>query len=147
MYLNCISSSHLPKKHNLNTYRYFLYTRLVEDDGIEPTTLCLQSRCSTKWANPPLLHLYCVITLLMYYSYTSSHYSLSNRKITFKLTFFFCLYDLYHNRKIECLLIWWVWLDLNQRPHAYQACALTSWATNPYGLARISILFLLTNNQ
>src|SRR3982750_3554311 len=20
---------------------------------------------------------------------------------------------------------WWVWLDLNQRPHAYQACALT----------------------
>ena len=21
---------------------------------------------------------------------------------------------------------WWVWLDLNQRPHAYQACALTS---------------------
>ena len=22
--------------------------------------------------------------------------------------------------------IWWVWLDLNQRPHAYQACALTS---------------------
>ena len=22
--------------------------------------------------------------------------------------------------------LWWVWLDLNQRPHAYQACALTS---------------------
>ena len=21
---------------------------------------------------------------------------------------------------------WWVWLDLNQRPHAYQACALTN---------------------
>ncbi len=23
-------------------------------------------------------------------------------------------------------LLWWVWLDLNQRPHAYQACALTN---------------------
>src|SRR5882762_10261115 len=21
---------------------------------------------------------------------------------------------------------WWVWVDLNHRPHAYQACALTS---------------------
>ena len=26
---------------------------LVEDDGIEPTTPCLQSRCSPSWANPP----------------------------------------------------------------------------------------------
>ena len=29
-------------------------------------------------------------------------------------------------------LSWWVWEDLNFRPHAYQACALTTWATNPY---------------
>ena len=28
-------------------------------------------------------------------------------------------------------LFWWVWEDLNLRPHAYQACALTNWATNP----------------
>jgi hypothetical protein len=21
---------------------------------------------------------------------------------------------------------WWVWVDLNHRPHAYQACALTN---------------------
>jgi hypothetical protein len=28
---------------------------MVEDDGIEPTTPCLQSRCSPSWANPPLL--------------------------------------------------------------------------------------------
>ena len=28
-------------------------TVLVEDDGIEPTTPCLQSRCSPSWANPP----------------------------------------------------------------------------------------------
>jgi hypothetical protein len=23
-------------------------------------------------------------------------------------------------------VFWWAWLDLNQRPHAYQACALTN---------------------
>ena len=23
-------------------------------------------------------------------------------------------------------LVWWVWVDLNHRPHAYQACALTN---------------------
>ena len=28
---------------------------MVEDDGIEPTTPCLQSRCSPSWANPPLM--------------------------------------------------------------------------------------------
>ena len=27
--------------------------KMVEDDGIEPTTPCLQSRCSPSWANPP----------------------------------------------------------------------------------------------
>ena len=32
------------------------------------------------------------------------------------------------------VLIGWVWarVDLNHRPHAYQACALTSWATGPW---------------
>ena len=27
---------------------------------------------------------------------------------------------------------WWAWEDLNFRPHAYQACALTNWATGPH---------------
>ena len=33
----------------------------------------------------------------------------------------------------NCLVnqIWWVWQDLNLWPHAYQACALTNWATDP----------------
>ena len=26
---------------------------------------------------------------------------------------------------------WWAWEDSNLRPHAYQACALTTWATSP----------------
>ena len=29
------------------------------------------------------------------------------------------------------ILSWWAWEDLNFRPHAYQACALTNWATGP----------------
>ena len=27
---------------------------------------------------------------------------------------------------------WWARVDLNYRPHAYQACALTNWATGPH---------------
>ncbi len=37
-------------------------------------------------------------------------------------------------------LEWWVWVDLNHRPHPYQGCALTNWATDPVGLC------LLPNN-
>ena len=27
---------------------------------------------------------------------------------------------------------WWAWMDSNQRPHPYQGCALTTWATGPF---------------
>gem|GEM_PF-3424457 len=27
---------------------------------------------------------------------------------------------------------WWAWVDLNYRPHAYQACALTGLSYRPY---------------
>jgi hypothetical protein len=33
--------------------RWPMIEKMVEDDGIEPTTPCLQSRCSPSWANPP----------------------------------------------------------------------------------------------
>ena len=29
--------------------------------------------------------------------------------------------------------VWWAQMDSDHRPHAYQACALTSWAMSPYG--------------
>ena len=34
---------------------------------------------------------------------------------------------------ISCVFwqLWWAREDLNLRPHAYQACALTNWATSP----------------
>ena len=28
---------------------------------------------------------------------------------------------------------WWAWMDLNHRPHAYQACALTELSYRPIG--------------
>ena len=31
--------------------------------------------------------------------------------------------------------LWWAQMDSNHRPHAYQACALTSWAMSPCSLA------------
>ena len=31
---------------------------------------------------------------------------------------------------------WWAWEDSNLRPHAYQACALTTWATSPFDFRR-----------
>ena len=31
---------------------------------------------------------------------------------------------------------WWAWEDSNFRPHAYQACALTTWATSPSALTK-----------
>ena len=55
--------------------------KLVEANGFEPMTSCLQSRCSPNWATPP--------------------------------------------KK------WWAWVDLNYRPHAYQACALTKLSYRP----------------
>ena len=32
------------------------------------------------------------------------------------------------------IIRWWAWMDLNQRPHPYQGCALTTWATGPIRL-------------
>ena len=34
--------------------------------------------------------------------------------------------------KPRLLLCWWAQMDSNHRPHAYQACALTSWAMSPF---------------
>ena len=35
------------------------------------------------------------------------------------------------NRTLEIFIEQWAWEDSNFRPHAYQACALTGWATSP----------------
>ena len=72
---------------------WILLLGLVEVNGIEPMTSCLQSRRSPNWATPPI------------------------------------------SSKILANFVpskWWARVDLNYRPHAYQACALTAWATGPY---------------
>ena len=42
------------------------------------------------------------------------------------------LSQLSYNPKMQYENKWWAWMDLNQRPHPYQGCALTTWATGPY---------------
>ena len=43
------------------------------------------------------------------------------------------LYSVFKVHSVWILSIqWWAWEDSNLRPHAYQACALTTWATSPY---------------
>ena len=37
----------------------------------------------------------------------------------------------YQHNLILTRLNWWVWVDSNHRPHPYQGCALTNWATDP----------------
>ena len=45
------------------------------------------------------------------------------------------LYSVFKVHSVWILSIqWWAWEDSNLRPHAYQACALTTWATSPYKL-------------
>ena len=46
-------------------------------------------------------------------------FSFKNR---YQQKFFFCSYP---------FLKWWAQVDSNHRPHAYQACALTTWAMRP----------------
>lgn len=43
--------------------------------------------------------------------------------------------------------IWWVWQDLNLWPHAYQACALTNWATGPSRRAHGNLKWSLHTGQ
>ena len=40
-------------------------------------------------------------------------------------------------------LVWWAQEDSNLRPHAYQACALTTWATSPFDFRRPVVVFRL----
>ena len=41
---------------------------------------------------------------------------------------------------ISLLQSWWAWEDSNLRPHAYQACALTTWATSPFDSRRTVVV-------
>ena len=79
----------------------FLRSKVVELSRIELLTSCVQGRRSPSWAIAP--HMLVLLFVI---------------RLRFNLS-----------DKIKKK--WWVWVDLNHRPHPYQGCALTNWATDP----------------
>ena len=41
--------------------------KMVEDSGFEPLTPCVQSRCSTKWANPPRQWMFIALCIIIFF--------------------------------------------------------------------------------
>ena len=76
----------------------------LETTGIEPATSGLQSRRSPSWATSP-------------------------EPIVISFEFFVLSYKI--NSTLTTQNSNWARVDSDYRPHAYQACALTSWATSP----------------
>ena len=100
---------------------------MVEMTGIEPATPWMQIRCSPSWATSPCL-----------FGISDFKSALRNPKSAIKVVagtgFEPATFGLWAQRATWLLhpaLKWWAWVDSNYRPHAYQACALTNWATGP----------------
>ena len=51
--------------------------------------------------------------------------------ISVRFNSFLFLYSIFNERNAD-FVGWSVWMDSNHRPHAYQACALATWATNRF---------------
>ena len=81
--------------------------------------------------------------ILLVVFYPIKFYSIVlTRSILICITFFlFCFQvaftlkvnfsNYFHNCSNPSLIFWWAQMDSNHRPHAYQACALTTWAMRP----------------
>ena len=41
-------------------------------------------------------------------------------------------YSIFKFHSLQDLSCWWAQVDSNHRPHAYQACAITTWAMRPF---------------
>ena len=48
---------------------------------------------------------------------------------------------------IQKIKIWWAWVDLNYRPHAYQACALTRLSYRPAIPIRYNLILRKRNED
>ena len=48
---------------------------------------------------------------------------------------------------IQKIKIWWAWIDLNYRPHAYQACALTKLSYRPAIPIRYNLILRKRNED
>ena len=62
-------------------------------------------------------------------------------KLFFLIAFTLLLYSIFKIRFVSLFTYWWAQMDSNHRPHAYQACALTTWAMRPYDLSRSFLLY------
>ena len=79
--------------------------------GVEPATSWMQIRRSANWATSPT-------SLVAGTGFEPATFGLWAQRAT----------RLLH----PAIYFWWAWVDSNYRPHAYQACALTNWATGPH---------------
>ena len=52
--------------------------------------------------------------------------------ISVRFNSFLFLYSIFNEHIVNPLVNWSVWMDSNHRHHAYQACALTTWATDRF---------------
>ena len=57
---------------------------------------------------------------------------LVENRLRFSSFIFHSSFFIFHSSFAELPRLWSVWMDSNHRPHAYQACALTTWATNRF---------------
>ena len=116
--------SSLFKKNKTEQTSFILFCSLirremVENSGIEPLTSCVQGRRSPSWANSPfqaeaeIRRLTVPNSLLIKAEACEAYLS---------------MWVSWQRRVVKN---WWVWADLNSRPHPYQGCALTNWATDP----------------
>ena len=58
-------------------------------------------------------------------------------------TCFFSLFNFQDANLNASRSAWWAQVDSNHRPHAYQACALTTWAMRPFRLKLTGYSFFL----
>ena len=110
-----------------------MYFIMVPSIGFEPTTWCLQGNCSASWAKTACR----LVGVIGVGPMTSSVWrkrspaELNTQKQTSPRTL----------SSRGFLSTWWALMDLNHRPPAYQADALTSWAKGPWASTNIQLLF------
>ena len=80
------------------------------------------------------------LSVKLYHTFVCIPFSFGKTKLSLRLFVLFCsfstqiflLFDC--QRSLQTCVCWSVWMDSNHRPRAYQARALTTWATDRYSL-------------
>ena len=96
---------------NQLNYQTIWYNIMVTDTGFEPVNACVKGMWVNRFSNPPT----------KWWSLAGSNRWPPACKAG----------ALPAELKPHFNYTWWAWMDLNHRPHPYQGCALTNWATGP----------------